>query len=64
MMIERIRELPEDQGGKVPAIALSAFGSDDTRNRAMECGFQIVTTKPFDPDILLPAIVKLTNLKK
>ena len=60
-MMKRIRKLPADEGGQVPALALSAFASTDNRDKAIESGFQIYTTKPFDPDILLPAIVELAN---
>jgi signal transduction histidine kinase/ActR/RegA family two-component response regulator len=60
-MIKRIRELPAEEGGRVPAIALSAFASNDNKKKALESGFQKYSTKPFEPDHLIPAIVELAH---
>jgi CheY-like chemotaxis protein len=60
-MIKRIRELPAEEGGNVPAIALSAFASSDNKKKALESGFQKYSTKPFEPDHLIPAIVELAH---
>ena len=60
-MIGRIRELPEENGGNVPALALSAFASSESRQRAVEAGFHRYSTKPFEPDQLIPTILELVN---
>ena len=48
-LIERIRTLPEERGGLVPAIALTAYAGVSDRARALSAGFQLHIPKPFDP---------------
>jgi CheY-like chemotaxis protein len=60
MLIRQIRALPE-QGGRVPAIALTAYAGDFNRQQAMQAGFQRHLTKPIDPDTLISAIVHLVQ---
>ncbi len=57
-LIARIRQLPENEGGNVPAIALSAFANEESRRRAFDAGFQRYATKPFDHDTLISDILK------
>lgn len=60
-LLLRIRELPLDRGGKIPAIALSAFTTIESKQKAFESGFQIYSTKPFEPDRLVADILQLTS---
>jgi PAS domain S-box-containing protein len=60
-MLSRIRLMPPDQGGTIPAIALSAFTTIESKQKAFECGFQIYSTKPFEPDRLISDILQLTS---
>lgn len=60
-LISRIRGLPEENGGLLPALALSAFATNESRQKAFEAGFQRYRTKPFEPDLLVEDIVKLIN---
>ncbi|QYO65823.1 ATP-binding protein [Leptolyngbya sp. 7M] len=57
-LITRIRDLPEERGGKIPAIALSAFANEESRRKAFKSGFDRYATKPFDHDILIELILK------
>jgi PAS domain S-box-containing protein len=57
-LVSRIRELAEDQGGQLPAIALSAFANEESRRRAFDSGFQRYATKPFDHDLLINEILE------
>lgn len=57
-LVSRIRELAEDQGGQLPAIALSAFANEESRRRAFDSGFQRYATKPFDHDLLIHEILE------
>lgn len=59
-MISRIRQMPRSEGGAIPAIALSAFTTIESKQKAFECGFQLYSTKPFEPEKLLSDIVQLT----
>lgn len=58
-LVSRIRQLPPDKGGKVPALALSAFASAESRQRAFEAGFHRYLTKPFEPDSIVDQILAL-----
>jgi CheY-like chemotaxis protein len=55
-LIQRIRQLPPERGGKLRAAALTGYGSDADRQRAIEAGFQAVIIKPIIPDALLENI--------
>ena len=58
-LISRIRQFPAEKGGKIPALALSAFAAKDYRERAFSSGFQKYHTKPFEPDLLIKDILDL-----
>lgn len=62
-LISRIRSLPQEVGGAIPAMALSAFASNDNKQKAFDAGFQIYHTKPFDPDGLIQDIETLLDKK-
>jgi CheY-like chemotaxis protein len=58
-LIMEIRRLPHT--AKIPAIALTAFGRVEDREKALAAGFNYHMTKPVDPDHLVRAV--LTALK-
>ena len=58
-LISRIRKLPEENGGDLPALALSAFATAESRQRALDAGFDRYCTKPFEPDQLAKDILNL-----
>ena len=60
-LIREVRSLPEDRGGKVPALALTAFTSQATAEQLEEAGFQMRLTKPMDPDALIRAVRSLAG---
>lgn len=60
-LIRRIRALPADKGGRVPAIALTAFASIADRTRALMEGFQNHLAKPTDPRELLAMVAALSG---
>lgn len=60
-LIKRIRHLPANEGGEIPAMALSAFASTDDKQKAADAGFQMYHTKPFEPDDLIEEVIKLNN---
>ena len=51
--IERVRHLPPDRGGNVPAMLLTAYGSAPLEQRAIEAGFQTCLNKPIEPGALI-----------
>jgi CheY-like chemotaxis protein len=59
MLIRRIRGLTVEQGGQVPAIALTANAKESDRQQALAAGFQQHLAKPVDPDLLLQAVLEM-----
>jgi PAS domain S-box-containing protein len=59
-LIRRIRNLP-DPIGKIPAVALTAFGRSEDRISALEAGFQMHVPKPVEPTELMIVIASLTG---
>lgn len=60
-MINRIRTLPIDDGGRLPALALSAFATNESKQKALEAGFDKYCTKPFEPDLLIKDVMELVQ---
>lgn len=58
--IRKVRSLPPESGGHIPAIALTAYASVADRRRALLAGFQTHLAKPIEPDDLLAVILSLT----
>ena len=58
-LIRRVRMLPFDCGGQVPAIALSAYAGAEDRRKALLAGFQRHIAKPVDPAHLLATIASM-----
>ncbi|MEC4892961.1 MAG: ATP-binding protein [Oscillatoria sp. PMC 1051.18] len=63
MLIEQIRSLPPEQGGQIPAIALTAYARIEDRQQTLARGYQLHLNKPLEPKKLVNAIVKLTKIK-
>jgi signal transduction histidine kinase/CHASE3 domain sensor protein/ActR/RegA family two-component response regulator len=59
-LMRKIRNLPPDRGGGVPALALTAYARPEDRVRAMTAGFQYYVTKPVEPDELAAVVANLT----
>jgi len=59
MMMEQIRSRPPEQGGTVPAIALTAYAAEVDQQKAIRAGFQMHLTKPVEPEKLVQAILDL-----
>ena len=45
-LITRIREMEREHGGRIPAVALTAYAGEDNRDRAIAAGFTAHVTKP------------------
>ena len=55
-LLRRIRALPPEKGGDVPAIALTAYARQEDIRAAAEAGFQLHLAKPVKTEKLLEAI--------
>lgn len=59
MLMQQIRALPPEEGGNIPAIALTAYAGELDEQQALKVGFQRHISKPVEPDDLVKAIVNL-----
>ncbi|WP_199333414.1 AAA family ATPase [Oculatella sp. FACHB-28] len=59
MLIRQVRALPPDKGGKIPAIALTAFAGEMNQQQALAAGFQMHLSKPIEPEHLILMIASL-----
>jgi CheY-like chemotaxis protein len=59
-LISRIRARSAEAGGRVPAVALTAYAAAEDRRRAMAAGFQRHLAKPVNPTALVAVLVALT----
>ena len=55
-LLRRVRELGPGRGGRVPAIALTAFARSEDRTRALRSGFMVHVSKPVDPSELVATV--------
>ncbi len=60
-LIKKVRSLEPEKGGRVPAVALTAYAAATDRRRALLAGFQTHLAKPVEPDELLAVIASLSN---
>jgi CheY-like chemotaxis protein len=58
-LLRRVRELLPDQGGEVPAIALTAHARAEDRHQAFEAGFTRHLSKPVHANELVAATLEL-----
>jgi signal transduction histidine kinase/DNA-binding response OmpR family regulator len=59
--IRRVRELPPESAGRVPAAALTAYAGGEDRLRALAAGFQSHLAKPLDPSELIAVVARLAG---
>ncbi len=59
--IRRVRLLAPEQGGRVPAAALTAFTQSDHRQQALAAGYQLYLAKPIEPAELTVAVARLAG---
>jgi signal transduction histidine kinase/CheY-like chemotaxis protein len=60
-LIRKLRQLEAQRGGKLPAIALTAYAGNDDRRQALLAGFQMHLTKPVDATKLVALVATLTG---
>ncbi|MEP6943405.1 MAG: ATP-binding protein [Betaproteobacteria bacterium] len=60
-LLKRIRALGESGGGRLPAIALTAFARSEDRTRALRAGFQIHVAKPVEPSELIATVAMVAG---
>jgi PAS domain S-box-containing protein len=58
-LMNQIRAMPKEEGGKIPAIALTAYVGESDRDRVLAVGFGRHVAKPIQPTELLTSIADL-----
>jgi CheY-like chemotaxis protein len=62
-LLQRVRALPAERGGTIPAVALTAYARIEDRMRALVAGFQLHLSKPVDPAELVAVVASLAGRK-
>ncbi|HVK65727.1 MAG TPA: response regulator [Polyangium sp.] len=60
-LIQKVRQLPQERGGSVPALALTAFARPEDRTRALLAGYQMHLAKPVKPSELVAHVASLAG---
>jgi len=63
-LIKKIRARTAERGGRVPAVALTAYVGTKDRRRALLAGFHTHLAKPVEPDELLAVVASLGARKE
>lgn len=62
--LRQVRALTEDQGGKTPALALTAYARAEDRMQAVRAGFQMHVPKPVEPAELITMVASLAGRRR
>ncbi len=57
--IQQVRDLPVERGGRIPALALTAYARTEDRLRAIRAGYQMHIAKPIEYTELVTLIASL-----
>jgi PAS domain S-box-containing protein len=63
-LIQKVRALRPEQGGRIPAVALTGYAQAEDRKRALLAGFQIHVPKPVEPAELVAVVWNLSERKR
>ncbi|MHC5777255.1 hybrid sensor histidine kinase/response regulator [Nostoc sp.] len=61
-LIRKLRSLEPEKGGRIPAIALTAYTREEDRLEALSAGFQQHLSKPIDPTKLIAMVANVLKL--
>lgn len=62
-LMRRIRALPRERGGRIPAIALTAHSMVQDRLQSLRAGFQSHVPKPVVPEELVEVVTSIVHLR-
>lgn len=60
-LIRKVRQRTEDENGRVPAIALTAYARREDHDRALDAGYQMHLSKPIDDVDLVRAVATVVG---
>jgi CheY-like chemotaxis protein len=58
-LINKVRQLPAERGGGIPAAALTAYAGIEDRRRVLLAGYQLHIPKPVEPSELTSVVASL-----
>ena len=61
-LLSRVRALSPEEGGRIPAVALTAYAQEADRLRALLAGFQVHVAKPINPTEFVAVVVGLAGV--
>ncbi|HZS45791.1 MAG TPA: PAS domain S-box protein [Blastocatellia bacterium] len=61
-LIRQIRTRGPEAGGRIPAVALTAFARVEDRVKALGAGYQMHVAKPVEPGELISIVASLTSI--
>jgi CheY-like chemotaxis protein len=62
--LRAIRRLPEERGGNIPALAITAYYEEYAAAKALEVGFDVYMIKPVRLDQLCRAVKELADSRR
>jgi signal transduction histidine kinase/CheY-like chemotaxis protein len=57
-LIRKVRAMASEDGGRIPAIAVTGYANSEDRQRALAAGFQSHLAKPIDPVAVAVAVAR------
>jgi CheY-like chemotaxis protein/two-component sensor histidine kinase len=60
-LISKVRQLPIERGGRIPAAALTAYAGIEDRRRVLSAGYQMHIPKPVEPAELTSTVASLAG---
>jgi len=62
-LIKKLRKLRLKRAREIPVVALTAYATDDDRERTLSAGFQMHVAKPIEPEALVRSIAGAAGRK-
>ncbi|MGG6269017.1 hypothetical protein ACQ4M3_30795 [Leptolyngbya sp. AN03gr2] len=59
--IQRVRQLPAEQGGQIPPITVTVYAREEDQSAAIKAGFQAHLTKQNEAAKLLKTVLQLSK---
>jgi signal transduction histidine kinase/DNA-binding response OmpR family regulator len=60
-LIRKLRQLKSKRAKKIPAVALTAYATDEDRLQALSAGFQIHIAKPIEPETFVTCVASVLS---
>ena len=61
-LIRHVRSAAD--GGRLPAVALSAYAREQDRERALAAGYDAHLTKPIEPEVLVQVLARVVRARQ